>query len=511
MGVSFIPSEFFGLSGAGQSLQRIGAQRREDEESRHQRRREGLADTIAQENAAILRFQAMMQIGKDNPGDQGLAIRQQAMQGLRGAGLVPTDSRLKLSPEDINANADALALATPLDTRTDEQHQRVGNYIGLDPGVTAEDARIAVANRLRQQGFELGTLEKDADVAQEYRTFLEARGTSPGQIEAELSISGLADLRAGTSLRDSQALEADAQARLAEARADVLGEAEGTAASTARLSLLQPFFDNMAKHGVDVRVASKLANGNELTFEEEKSVTQALTASARAASTISERAQLLADLLQIKELGESTHALALAGIASEIFGPDVVTATSKKTLTGKIKWELDVNVPLAISRLNAPEGGDPAESQQSIEDAIARMQQEINGISTMDELSAAISDIEQQTTEQVTLKPIIMQMLQERARELEGGREAAVDGEVEEGAEDLSKLSEEELIKLEQELRGDLTKATDTRDVAEITRIRQKLLEIERLRLSGGVFGTETLTPSTGGIPVPASRQRARR
>ncbi len=512
MAVDFIPPEFFGLSGIGKGLGRIGDQRREDRSTRRREARQDIADNLAIEEAAIKRYQTLTEMGINMPGDQGLAIRQQAQDGLKSAGIVELDARLQLSAEDINANADTLAMATPAEVRTDEQWIRIGNRLGLEPGFTPATAREWVTDSLARNGYDLQTLRDSAEKLQEYKDFLKSQGKTPGQIDAQIAIEGLADLRAGTTLRESQAELAAAQTTLTEARAKaLLGEGASAIAST-RLKLLEPFFKTMAEHGVDARVAYKLSNAQELTVEEEKSITDALAAAARSASDINDKMKVLADLLKIQHLGEGTHALAIVGIASEMFGADVVTATPKKGFFGGEKegFEINVNLPLAISRMMS-ESGNAGESQQSMEDAMADMQKEVDSIKTKEELDVAVAQVE--SIEGFTLMPVFMQMIQERAKELEGGTAETTGRQPGDVEEDISSFTEEETIREEQKLRQELIEADTTSNQEEVSRIRGRLLELERHRQSNfETFGLGSLKDrfTTPGVPVPANQQQIR-
>lgn len=471
MTVTFIPKNFFGLSGAGQALQDIGTQRREDRATRRLEERENIADDLAIEGAAIDRYKLLTQMGIDMPGDQGFALRRQAAEGLRSVGLVELDSRLELSAADINANADRLALATAASERTDEQWQRVGGLMGLQPGITPQQVRIGIENNLTKQGFDITALQESETTREEYKDYLRTnRNMTPGQIDAEVAYAGLLDLRQGIDLKESNAALADANVRLVDARIEALGAEGSSEIAKARIGLLKPFFDQMAEHGVDARVAFQMANGQELSPDNEKTVTTALTSIARAASTVPEKVQLLADLLKIENLGESIHALSLAGIAAEVFGPDVVTATERKRFGRSPRWEIDINTALAVSRLSAGEGEDPAERQQGVEEAMTRMQAMVTSITDIDDLSSAIADAEQRDETTFILKPILIDMLQKRMGELESSGGAST-AELE--TEEEGDLSEEE------HLREELRKATEARDIEEITRIRAALLEFE--------------------------------
>lgn len=478
MAVTYIPPEFFGISGLGKSLSNIGEQQREDEETRHRREREDLADRLAVESAAIDRFKAINTLAEQSPGDQGLALRQHALDGLASAGMVPTDVRLELTPEDINANQNTLALATPANVRTDEQWIRVGNYMNLPPGYTPADARMTVENSLRQQGFDLTKLQEDEAAREEYRTYLEGRGQSPGQIQAQMGIYGVADLRAGTSLKDAQAENELAQGRLADARAEALLGTGASEVATARLRLLEPFFDVMAKNGVDARVAYKLANDQELTPEEEGSIASALASAARSASDVQDRMRVLADLLKVQHLGEGTHALAIVGIASELFGADVVTATPKKGWFGREKegYEISVNLELALSRLLS-EDGRTGGIRGDTEEIVAAMREQVQSISTKEELDVAVADAE--ALQDHPIKPIILQLLQERAQELDSVAQGPAEVHPM-ASSDVASMSERD-VRLElARLQVDLNDAVDAHNLDEITRIRQRMVELNR-------------------------------
>jgi hypothetical protein len=510
MGVSFIPPEFFGVSGIGKSLGEIGDQRRGDEETRRRVEREKLADSLAVEEAAIRRFKTINELALQSPGDQGLALRQHAIDGLATAGMVPTDVRLELTAEDINANQEALALATPASARTPEQWLMTGSRLGLPPGFTPETARLTVENGLKQEGFDLTILQSNQDERDRYKLFLEEQGSSPGQVQAQMAVAGIADLRAGTTLQASQAVEAEARGRLADAQATALLGEGASEVATARLRLLEPFFQTMADHGVDSRVAFKLANSQQLTEVEEKSVTDALASAARAASDTTDKMQILVDLLKVKHLSEGTHALAIVGLASELYGADVVTVEPEKNWWGgeKDTFAVNVNLELALSRMMS-EDGKTGETRQTTEDLVRDMRNEVNSINTAEELEVAIAGIEEIQVPE--LKALLLQMVQERAAELEGGTAEVIEAQ----PGDISGFTEEETIREEQTLRQALITADEAGNVEEVRRIRGRLLELEQHRLSNfSSFGAgslkERFTPNTGGGPVPANRQRIR-
>lgn len=484
MGVSFIPPEFFGVSGLGKSLGEIGDQRREDEEVARREKQQKLASTLAVEEAAISKFKAINELALQTPGDQGLALRQLALDSLAGANMVGTDVRLELSAEDINANQETLALATPGDVRTPEQWLLIGNRLGLAPGFTPETAKLTVERNFELKGFDLTRLRDSEEAREEYKTAAEAAGQSPGQIQFDIDMAGLEDRRAGTSLVKSQEALADSQVRLNDVRIEsLLGTGASDLAKT-RLQILGPFLDEMAKNGVDGRTAFKFASGTPLTEDEQAEIVTSLEISARAAEDIPGKMKLLADLLKIKELDGGLHTVAIAGIVNEVFGPDVFTATpltGRKFVIGPKKegFETSINLPLALSRMLS-EDGKTGPSQQTMKDAVVNMQKDIQSINSLEEIEVEIAALESEGVESFALAPIMMQMLQERALELDGG--AAEVTEVQ--PEGVSGLSEEETIREEQKLRQELTEADAAGDKVLMSDIRKRLLELERHRQS---------------------------
>lgn len=398
-----IPPEFYGLYGLGSSLQQLGEKQETRRRTRRQEQREDVADKQAIEDAALRRGMALIDLGRENPGETGIELRRRGFELLGKHGIAPTDARVEPSIQDLQAQAIVSAWRKPAWERTDEDLVLISPVLGLEPGATAEDARNLINNRVAESGLNLDLLRDSVDAREQYRAFLREKNYSEGQLEFETGAAGI-------GLTEAQTDESRARAEALRRQAEAAGAEANAAYVEARSRLLQPFFETLATHGVDSRVANRLFMEEELTPEEEQRVTDALASAADAASAPLDKMRVAATILGIEELGSGAHGAALAYIGEQLFGEDVVTVmrAGEGLRRGPPRWEVSLDLSKAI--LGA--GGTPEDVN-----SLRGMEEEVAGIVSVEEWQIAVADAVSQP-DNWALKPLLLQLLQQRGQEL---------------------------------------------------------------------------------------------
>jgi hypothetical protein len=545
MGISYIPPEYFGVSGIGKSLGRIGDRQREDEETRRgiarETRREGFEDrqeqraidrtereikaadytrTVSEEDQAIKRWNVMQEMAENaGPGDAGFSILQSAMEGLRVLNIVPTDFRLKRTREDIYADKETLAFATPADERTPEQWAFVAKRMGFEVGTTPEMLMQYNNNRLLEQGFNFKELQDSERKRTEYRAYLKGKGWTPGMMEGMIAELGVEDLRTGISLDEVRIEGIEAEMELNEQRRIQLGIDSNNEMQMLQMKLLEPFFKEYAEHGLDAMTAKRWAMGETLTTAEQDQILNVLESISREASgmSIGEQSKFMSDLLKLPDLDGNLRALSGAQLANNMFGAGVATVeegTSMWTKKPTGQLELVVNVSLALARLlDSHQTGIPMSESTvtakdsdviDIQNVLNLAQERVSAINTADGLRAEIADLEGVTLEPGTegffiAKDAVLDMINKRAIELDVELSPAAPK-----YEDLSTglITEEEAIREEESLRKTLH--TGAMDREEMMGIRERLLELDEYRRAN--FG-DIIDPLWPGAPRLAEKR----
>lgn len=315
----FIPPEFFGPVGLGQTITAIGEQR---EERRQQRRQEELQERqlqVIEDNAFFTRATAM----------EPLVGKQGALDFLVANRRLPEGTEAFLDPEDVKTQDFLAARDTPIDQRTPEQHVLMSSFYGLNPGETPEQAAERVRLDVEAVGLNVEAARENADVARQFRTAAEARGVTPGELrfmEAQTGIN-LTEQQIEESRARASALRAQARGRdpMAEARSDIFRQ--GT------LKLIEK--------GIEPDVAvTFMTNPDRLTAEQRRTVSAAFARDIQQAEAKSaaEQIGLLVDMVEagIEVPDASMATVQAAGLNAMTPGQDAwrVESVEKPRLLG---------------------------------------------------------------------------------------------------------------------------------------------------------------------------------
>lgn len=261
-----IPENFFGVFGLRDAAQQTGANLIAKEDRARRIAQEDLGKLI-QEGAVIRQT-----FGEDSPEYQEWSRR--FMPNATSAPLIaPTTvvaraqtGALRKNPEERTTGENIIANQALYGTTKAPEQVTEENKLGLE---TARNTVEGQEQQLELGGIELGMKKREVEQADQYDTYLEARGLNPGMLRGRLDITSLEQAnanvgltRANTTAAYANAEQSRASAAQARAHTDLLRTQAAAAVAEAQNPFGRADAEWIAKISQDLRVPpSRVAAG----------------------------------------------------------------------------------------------------------------------------------------------------------------------------------------------------------------------------------------------------------